>query len=639
MWNIASECVAGVFVCIIFVYSYGSHMVPTVKNLIFQGCLTVTFIGIVSNIASTILIYNYTQLPWALVYTVTMIYFFATPLMGAMYLFYIVAMVYENHKLFKPIMIITSIPYIIYCIMVVLNISNKKIFYLDPETGYGRGPWMIIAYLIFYSYCFLCFVIVTIGRKILTANEQRILYSFPAICVLVIIVQYLMPSYILTGSAAACALLIVYLFLQNKRITVDLLTGISNRQAFLNMIELECKRKLEFSVAVVSLKDFKFINDKFGQKNGDMFIREISLYLRKTFGDNCLYRYGGDEFAIILNINRAIVPVELDKIIQRFSQPWGVESCKCMIYMGIGVVDCPEITSTQEDIINGLEYAVHQSKSQLEPITYCTEEMIQKIKRHNMIIGLFKENAIASGMYLEFQPIVSTSEHKYVLAESLLRLNNPVIGMVYPDEFIPITEETGVIVEITYWILDQVCQIIKTLIKKNIEFEGINVNLSVLQFLQEDLVERIVEIIERNQIPFNKIKFEITESVVNSNYEIVEAIIHRLNEYGIRFSLDDFGTGYSNISSVIDLPFDTIKLDKSLIWTSMTNEKCAVFVEAMSKAFHSVGIRVLAEGVETKEHFDFVTHCNCDFIQGFMYARPSSLEVLEDALKKDSVQN
>lgn len=221
-----------------------------------------------------------------------------------------------------------------------------------------------------------------------------------------------------------------------------------------------------------------------------------------------------------------------------------------------------------------------------------------------------------------YQPLYNVSDGNFTEAEALLRLKDKNGNFVSPDEFIPVAEQSGLIIDIGSMVLDKVCQYIHTLLSCKVDIDSISVNLSVVQLMQDNVVDRLLGIIRRNEISPNRILLEVTESTLISNYNMVGEKIRELSAAGIQFALDDFGTGYSNITHVIDLPFDVIKIDKSLIWDSVSNRRCNIMIRDLTKTFKNINLGVTAEGVETSEHDDFVRLCGCDKIQGFRYAKP-----------------
>lgn len=636
-WIISSEIVAAIMLCIILVYARKGNLLPTFKNIAFQYCLVITFVSVITNICSTLLLEYVQQVPFALNMALLVVYFLSTPLMGVVYFVYTLANVYEKDK--EKILYyakLASIPAIIYIVSVLLNPFTNDLFYFDTVSGYHRGPWISLTYVVFYVYVLLSIVIVWRHRQNMDKTVCYILGVFPFISSLVILFQFFYPSYILTGTAATSALLIIYLYLQNKQMFTDTLTSLLNRQEFNKMMDIKVKDRHSFSVIVLSLQDFKFINDKFGQEIGDKILLQICHYLKQFLPKQALYRYGGDEFAVIFDNEEQMKSLMKD-IVARMSNPWIVSDMELLLHYVIGAILYPDVASTREEIIQGLEYAVMSAKQDKEGnVCFCTNDMMAKLQRSYEIITILKQAIDQNSFQVYFQPIYDVQKKKYRKAEALLRLPENHLGFVSPEEFIPLAEEKGLIGPITYQVLNKTCKFVRELINHEVEFVGVSVNFSIIQFMQEDLEQRVVEIIEQNKIPFDKIKIEITESMLAVNYALVLDFMQKMTKRGVQFLLDDFGTGYSNISYVLSVPFHTVKLDKSLIWMAMKDENAAKVLEKICEAFIGIGRHVLAEGIETKEHIAFVKACGCEYLQGYYYARPvpadQALHIIEHTI-------
>ena len=247
----------------------------------FQSCLLVTFSAMLSNILSTLMIYNYQAIPLWMTWGVTMIYFILTPLMGMVYFFYIISIIYTDNIRLKRIMGIGSVPGILYFVLVIINPVRGVLFDIHRENGYVRGPLIALTYIVFYAYCLASIAVTIANKKQIDRKIYRILAAFPILAVLVIIVQQIFSDIILSGSAATCALLIIYLHLQNKQISVDYLTNVPNRHELLDMLGLIIKKNPEkkFILIVVSLRDFRQINNTCGQQNGDLFLKAVCNFL------------------------------------------------------------------------------------------------------------------------------------------------------------------------------------------------------------------------------------------------------------------------------------------------------------------------------------------------------------------------
>lgn len=642
-WNIVPEFCALAILLIIWFYEKKGSNIPSIKNKVFFGCLIITFICIVSNIISTLMINNYKLVPSWLTWIVTTIYFIFMTLMGLIYFYYVVANIYSDYSKIRKILIITGMPAFCFIIVVICNFYTKKIFDISKELGYVRGEYIVATYLIFYFYCLLILgLIIYKHGKI----EQKILHTsliFPTVSMLIIVIQQTHPDIILSGFAASCSLLIVYLYLQNKQIYIDYLTKVPNRWELLNMLDflLQRRRKIEKIVLIiVSLRDFKAVNDRYGQQVGDAFLKKISQLLCDMSPKGSVYRFNGDEFAILLaeevDINMEDYICQIQKKMNRM---WKVEECSAYLSIAIGVTICADNNKTVESLIQSAEDAVEEAKKRKDNyVCFYDEDMFLKMERKKKIIEILKQKLKDESFEMYYQPIYATSARKFLYVESLIRINDTPIGPIYPSEFIPIAEETGIIIEMTYVILDKVCKFIKSIIDNNIPIECVHVNFSPIQFSQINLGQKVIEIIAKNGIPSHTLKVEFTESAVADSTDSVIKFSTEMKDYGIKMGLDDFGTGYSNVSTVMSIPFHAVKLDKSFVWMAMEDKSAATMVRNMIGAFKALSMQVVAEGVETAEQKEVVMDFGVDQIQGYYFSKPLPEEEALQFLKENNIE-
>ncbi|MCJ7855631.1 bifunctional diguanylate cyclase/phosphodiesterase [Lachnospiraceae bacterium NSJ-143] len=635
-WNIAAEATSLVILGIIWTYSRKGSNLPSLKNRVFQGCLIVTFGAIFTNILSTIMIYNYCAIPIWMTWTVTMIYFILTPLMGMAYFFYTVSVIYTENAQIKRTISLGMIPGIIYILFVLINPFTGILFSISPDCGYERGNGVFLTYLVFYIYCIICIFITIANSRKIDREIYKILAAFPILALGVIVVQQIFPDIILSGSAAASALLIIYLHLQNKQISMDYLTNVPNHKELMNMVGLMLKKapKQEFVLIAVSLRDFRQINNTFGQHNGDELLKEVCRFLCGIAPRGSVYRFSGDEFALLFShIDERNIKACIDAVNERMREPWFVGDYRVVLSAVIGVVYHNNEFETIEKIVNAIEYAVFQAKTgKYGKVCFCDKAMLAKLERRRKIIQILKEKISDKSFEMYYQPIYSVETEDFKFAESLMRIPDSPLGPIYPSEFIPIAEETGLIIDITYIVLDKVCEFINSLNLSGISIGSVHVNFSAVQFSQSDLSERVMEIINKNNIPPSAVKIEFTESTLAESTQTVTDFVLKMQKYGIKMGLDDFGTGYSNIATVINVPFATIKLDKSLVWASVRNKKSALAVKNMTRTFKELGMKVIAEGVENEEERDLMAEFGVDQIQGFLYAKPMPEDKMRDFL-------
>ena len=638
-WNIAPETISLVILGIIWVYSRKGSHIPSLKNRMFQGCLTITFAAMTSNILSTFMLYRYIPSPLWLTWAVTTVYFILTPLMGLIYYLYVVSIIYEERPRLRQMILAGSIPAVLYTMLVLSNSFTGCMFAINSDQGYVRGGCIFLTYLIFYAYCIACIVVAVRNRHKIDRQIFHILAAFPVLAVLVILFQQLYPDIILSGSAATCALLIIYLHLQNKQISMDYLTGVPNRQELLNMLDLMFKKypDKEFTLMVVSIRDFRQVNNICGQHSGDEFLKSVCRFLCEIGPRENVYRYSGDEFALLFTdgdgerIRRCVGEIQ-----ERMAKPWQYRDYQFILPVAIGIVRRSEYVNTLEKAVSAIEYAVYQAKTgKYGEVLYCDRSMLGKLERRKQIIQILKDQLAGGDVEMYYQPIYCVDSGKFMYAESLMRMNNTPIGPVYPSEFIPIAEETGLIIELTYLILDKVCKYINRLRAQGLPIEAIHVNFSAIQFSQPDLTAKVLDIIQRNGTPMSMVKLEFTESTLAENPQVVTDFAIEMKRHGIIMGLDDFGTGYSNIATVISIPFGTIKLDKSLVWASMDNQTSALAVKHLVETFKDLGMAVVAEGVETEEQRQLVIDFGVEQIQGYYYSKPLSQQGMEEFLRKN----
>lgn len=629
-WNIAPESISLVILGIIWVYARKGSPLPSLKNKVFQGCLMVTFSAMLTNILSTLMIYQYDRIPLVLTWIITSIYFVLTPLMGLAYFLYTIMVIFEEPEKKKRLIGIGMIPGVLYALLVLVNPFVKNLFDINREQGYIRGPLISVTYIIFYLYCFASILVTVVNYKRIERKIYVILAAFPILAVLVIIVQQMYPDIILSGSAATCALLIIYLHLQNKQISLDYLTSVPNRHELLDMLGLMVRRAPEkkFVLMVISLREFRQINNNCGQQVGDKLLKSICLYLRKIGPRENVYRFGGDEFALLFTkVDEQEIKTCVSSILQRMKQSWEIDDYRFVLNSVIGVIQHENKEETVEKIIHAIEYAVFQAKTgKYGQVCYCDKAMLEKMERRREVIKILKEKLDNQSFEMYYQPIYSVEDNAFRYAESLMRIPHSFIGPIYPSEFIPIAEETGLIIDITYVILEKVCKFFNSLQADKIQIDAIHVNFSGIQFSRPDLAKRVIEIIKSNHTPMSAIKIEFTESTLAESTEVVTQFALEMLEHGIKMGLDDFGTGYSNFATVIGIPFGAIKLDRSLVVVSSKNQKSACAVRNIARTFKELGMKVVAEGVETEEQKELIVGFGVDEIQGYYYAKPMPAE-------------
>ncbi len=622
VWHIEAEIIAALIVFILLIYSNDANMIPTLKNRLFRWCLVVFSIAITSNIISTILISTGSFI--LLTNIITTIYYLFTPFMTVIYYLYVICVIFPLTKSgVKKAFLLSMSVYFIYAFTVL--VFPSVIYTYNGE--YIRGGYNFLTYVVAYLYGMATVIITAVNHKRLLGYERNVLFVFPLVGVGIVGLQMLIPQYTLSGLGAAIPALILYLYLQNKQKGIDSLTMLSNRQIFLNLLKYKLYRQDAFVAVIIAPADFKYINEKFGSKTGDELLLQIADVLKNAVGYKNVFRSNGAKLALLLNKKEEDTVAILNSLAQKFKNTWLVGEYSIKIRVGIAYANCWEFKPVAEDIISVLEYGASLSKHKpTSSLEKCDNAMLKNIEHKHYILQLLKEETdkkTDSNFVVYYQPMYSLQSEKFTTAEALVRLVDKNTGeLIPPNDFIPIAEESGLIIDIGYIVLERVCIFLRRILDEGKKIDCISVNVSVIQFMQTDLAKRIIQIIDKHNIPHSMIKLELTESAFAISYDTLKDTIFTLSDRDIKFALDDFGTGFSNISYFVGLPFDFVKMDKSLVWSAISDPKMASLLRHLIKAFTQIGLRVIVEGVENKAQDEFVRDCGCTLIQGFYYAKP-----------------
>jgi diguanylate cyclase (GGDEF)-like protein len=427
----------------------------------------------------------------------------------------------------------------------------------------------------------------------------------------------------------------------------DVLTGLMNRNYFNDHIakSLEKAKLSGEKVAVIfmDLDRFKVINDTYGHNFGDELLKEVSKRLVDCTGkDEMASRQGGDEFILLIeNTSQAHAEDIANKIIHSISLPYFIEGNEIYCTTSLGISMYPADGLEAQKLIKYADLAMYKAKEQgKNNYQFFTKEMVHHLSaRLNLETELRK--AIEKGeLELVYQPQIELFSNKIVSVEALLRWNHYERGIIAPKEFISLAEETGLIVPIGAWVLNEACKQTKKWQDEGLNL-SISVNLSNRQFITDNIVETVKNVLRENKLEPHYLTLEITESVAIANMEDTLLKLKELTEFGVNISLDDFGKGYSSLSYLSKLPIHQVKIDKSFIQDIHDKTKKEI-VSSINNIAHSLGIKVVAEGIENIEQLQILRSFNLDLAQGYYINVPTpsnkinltTLKSIEESLPK-----
>ncbi|SOC37338.1 EAL domain-containing protein [Ureibacillus acetophenoni] len=423
----------------------------------------------------------------------------------------------------------------------------------------------------------------------------------------------------------------------------DSLTELPNRRYFYELLIAqvnEAKLKNEtFSVMILDLDRFKYVNDSLGHVIGDNLLIEVAKRLySSTRAEDFIARVGGDEFYIILPNSDRDQSIKLaENILDSFKNPFLIDKYEFYITSCIGLAIFPYDAEDSNSLIQKADAALYRAKEQGKNKYNVFHSGMNIQSYRSFLLQNDLRKAIDNNeFFLVYQPKVNIHSGQVKSAEALLRWKHPVWGLIPPNEFIPLAEESGLIFEIDQWVFKNVCKQIQTWNNNQVEYIRIAVNLSAKHFVEKNFIQNIIQVIDEFQIETMQLEFEITETALLANEESIKQTLKQIKELGIHISLDDYGTGYSSIIYLRNFPLDSIKIDQSYINDLPNNMNNSVeIVESIINLAKKLNITVIAEGVETVEQLEILNELQCKEVQGYIYSPPISSENLVEYVQND----
>ena len=422
----------------------------------------------------------------------------------------------------------------------------------------------------------------------------------------------------------------------------DALTGILNRNSLYThltyMMSLSKRENKQFAMLFLDLDHFKNINDTLGHEIGDFLLKEVVHRVQPNIRQEDLFaRVGGDEFVIVYAMeHRKFLAIMIEKVMELLRQTFHIQGHVLNISASVGVALYPDDGVDITGLMKNADIAMYKAKEQgRDQFHFYTEALNEDVQQK---VQLEKEmhTALASGEFvLYYQPKVRTVDNAIIGAEALIRWNHPQKGLIYPDEFIPLSENTGFILKLGEWIIEEGCRTISEFNAQGFEHLQLSINLSTRQLQNVNLYKIFVNIFKRYDVKPGQLALEMTESVMITKTDATIGLLHRLKNLGMKLCMDDFGTGYSALSYLHQYPIDVVKIDKSFIDIITSRESKAVLLDTIIAMGETLDLKMVAEGVEHEYQREYLIEKGCEFYQGYLFSKPMEKERYFKLLQKE----
>ncbi|MBQ1187643.1 MAG: EAL domain-containing protein [Peptococcaceae bacterium] len=607
---------------------------------LFSACLAASAVSISMDILTALILNGSIEITYSLNYALNMICFFVQHLSFSLMVIYCFYLMFE-HIADKHCYNIATRIVQLFCIvlelMLLTNPWTDWFFYFEnaQNTLYMRGPFNKLAYLfLLVEICMICACYYR-NRTVVSRAMRKLIRVAPPMVLALASMQLMFEDTLLSGTMESLVNLLFYISFQNNRVGLDSLTELPNRNTFIQELAVKTKKETRLHLILLHLTEMENINQKYGTYQGDTLLYQVSRYLDQILPHYQAFRFGNTRFLLMGSVQKEdAAHAYMDEILKRFQKPWDAveKDCYCPVHCAhMFTVPVPD---DENRIIDQLEYTLSQIGDKPFSHTVFFDDALQRqYERRTYVLNQIQHALDTESFQLYFQPIYHCRKQKFTSAETLLRLFDENGTPISPAEFIPLAEQNGYIDAISWQLLEKVSTFLSR--HPDLPLQTVSINMAMQQITDRTFWNRIHGAQEAYGFSLDKLRIEITERTVSENPVLVHKIMNYLAEKGLRFYLDDFGIGYSNLYNMMNLPFETVKLDASLLQDIAENETRYRVMEPLIQMLHQAGAMVVAEGLETIQQVEKAHRLDVDCIQGYYYAKPMPEEELINFLQNN----
>ncbi len=632
-WSLLNEYYSFCILLILFIRCalYERSSTQSAERKLYTKCLLLSMAFIILNVLCVISLEHPAVVPIWISFSLNTLYFFMSIIVCSLYAYLmfmsILKHVYDKFCLIRAkvmLLIVTSLS----TILIVANIFTGLVFKISSEGVYERGPlnrlyyFFLITEVLFLCICFFK------NRRSVSDTTIYVIRSAPIIIVLICGVQFLFPEVLLNGTICAIVSLMIFIAFRSNTEEQDSLTSAGSRRAFMEELGLRSGGGQSIHIIQIAILNISELNARYNHFIGDACLYEVANCLKHALPHIQVFRTGGATFTMMLPYTDDFeAEKQLRTVCDKLNSGIPIGAVKCNLVMATAELCYENLSADIREIVDEIEYTMQLAKKSATPVRF--DRVIKDdMDKKSSLLRLIRSSIDKKRFEVHYQPIYCCHKDIFCSAEALLRLKDYNGTQISPDVFIPLAEENGMIEELTWYVLEDICKTISS--EKLPGLQSISINLSMKQLLDPTLPSQIKARLEKYKVSPDRIKVEMTERFLlhDSNYARIQ--MEALARIGIEIYMDDFGTGYSNLSNVLEFPFSFIKLDRSLIIPIANNVHAKAMVSSVIALFHGMNKKVIAEGVEEEDQVRILKELGIDMIQGFHFAKPSPSSMLTE---------
>lgn len=511
---------------------------------------------------------------------------------------------------------------IIIAVYVLLSLFMPVLYHVERNGIYTYGAYVILTYFVAVLIVAICIVyLVSLWRHMKSEKSRSVTFVLFCLCMATAI-QFFNNELLLVSFSLSVAMMYMYIYLENPNDYIDKVSGIFNLDAANIFLNNRLEKNDHINFITIEITGIKFINETFGSESGNELLKTVGQFLA-SINDTFAFRMSGAVFSVVFfgsekKFNQIVHTIE-----QRFKENFSILDIDTVLPVRYCIFKHNNIKLSIPEKIELIRYFMNDKEIKETDGKIIIDETAIQERFNKQKIEKALNDAINNGeVIVNYQPIYNNKLDKFTSAEALMRIKDKDGKFIPPDIFIPIAEKNGLIIKLGMNLFEQVCELIQKNDLQNTSLEYIEVNLSVIQCMQQDLADKLLMTMKKYDVPPSFINFEITETAASNSESTLLSNMKKLLGENSSFSLDDYGSGYSNINYVLDLPISLIKYDKNMIWSYFDNEKGRVILNYTVNMTKELNLKSLAEGVETKEQYEQIKQLGIEYTQGFYFSKP-----------------
>ncbi len=622
-WNFSYVIPSFLILSVLLLFYFALPRLPVMKNRTFLVIVINEALVIAFDLTASMACNYYMILPhWIVALLNTL--FFATFLIRIYAIFVFTATLMKlNPHLNTTRTWLMRTPFIICLALVLIGNFTGFIFYIDPETGYQRGPLHFMIYVCYYFYLVSSFWFLYLFKDRVVRRKERLsILLYNMILFIGLIFRITLPTYLLFDTFCVMALLVIYLSFENPEFYIERRNAAFNSRALRDIVD-EKKATGKFKFLAFVIRDYHEVRELYGTAQMDQGINMIELYLENAYPQCLSFYYRNGRF-VLMGAEGTNFDIIHEGLRARFKRPWRSDNVELYLSVGFALLDCSKGYSSADVVLNTLGIMLEHADKLGDDYNILSDDSAMQDYEERVAIKRALEYAVDNdGVEVYLQPLIDSRTRELSGAEALARIKGPDGEIIPPAAFIPIAEQNGRINTLGEMVFEKVCRFIQDNDVEDIGLSFINVNLSPIQFMRNDLVDRFSTIIEKYDVPPEMIHLEITEESMIDEYQM-DSQVRSMQKKGFKFVLDDYGKGYSNLNRLKKIPFINVKLDMEVVWDHCSSPD--EVLPMMVNVFKNKGYGITAEGIETEHMAKSMRDIGCDYLQGMLFSAPVPLD-------------